>query len=64
MLHPFREGNGRTIRMYIYVYALVRGIEWQYETMDRKRYIEAMIQSVVDLKMLRQVFLETIQYKC
>lgn len=29
MLHPFREGNGRTIRVYIYLYALARGIEWK-----------------------------------
>ncbi|MFK5710587.1 Fic family protein [Lysinibacillus boronitolerans] len=22
LLHPFREGNGRTIRLFIYLYAL------------------------------------------
>lgn len=53
MLHPFREGNGRTIRIFIYRYALSRGIEWDYE----------MVQSVVNTELLRrQVFLETIHY--
>jgi len=62
MLHPFREGNGRTTRIYIYAYALSRGIEWAYETMNRENYMQAIIQSVVDLEALRKVFLETIQF--
>lgn len=61
-LHPFREGNGCTIRIYIHAYALSRGIEWAYETMNRENYMQAMIQSVIDLKILRKVFLETIQF--
>ncbi|WP_143560365.1 Fic family protein [Sporosarcina sp. P17b] len=40
MLHPLREGNGRTIRIFLH----------------------AMIQSVTDLKSIRELFLETIQY--
>ncbi|MBD7908493.1 Fic family protein [Sporosarcina gallistercoris] len=38
MLHPFREGNGRTIRIYMYVFALLRDIEWNYETLDHDIY--------------------------
>lgn len=62
MLHPFREGNGRTTRIYIYAYAFARGIEWAYETINREKYMQAMIQSVFDLGALREVLLETIQF--
>jgi|SRR5699024_6091548 len=61
MLHPFREGNGRTIRIFINKYALSRGVNWAYETMERERYMQAMKQSVFDLTTLYQLFLETIQ---
>ncbi|PIC63437.1 hypothetical protein CSV79_11625 [Sporosarcina sp. P13] len=62
MLHPFREGNGRTIRIFLHAYAISRGIEWSYETLESEKYLHAMIQSVTDLESLREVFLETIQY--
>lgn len=62
MLHPFREGNGRTIRIFIYLYALEKEVTWKYEEMERESYIEAMIEAVTDTKLLQDVFLETIQY--
>lgn len=62
MLHPFREGNGRTIRIFLHAYAMKRGIEWAYETIESEKYIQAMIQSVIDLDALRNLFIETIQY--
>ncbi|GAB4074616.1 hypothetical protein GCM10028778_21190 [Barrientosiimonas marina] len=62
MLHPFREGNGRTIRTFIYLYALEKGIIWQYEKMDKERYITAMIKAVTDTSILHEVFLETIDF--
>ena len=61
-LHPFREGNGRTIRIFLHAYAINRGIEWAYETLESETYIQVMIQSVTDLEALRELFLETIQY--
>ena len=62
MLHPFREGNGRTIRIFLHAYAMKRGIEWSYEAIESEKYIQAMIQSVIDLGALRKIFLETIEY--
>lgn len=62
MLHPFREGNGRTIRIFLHAYAFDREIEWAYETLDSEKYLQAMIQSVIDLGELKEVFLKTIQY--
>lgn len=62
MLHPFREGNGRTVRMYLYAYAFSRNVEWAYETINREKYMQAVIQSVTDLEGLRQLFKETIRF--
>lgn len=62
MLHPFREGNGRTIRIFIHLYASDKGVTWRYEEMERKKYISAMIKAVTDTKMLQDVFLETIEF--
>ena len=44
MLHPFREGNGRIIRIFIRAFALSKGVQWEYENIDRDVYIQAMIQ--------------------
>lgn len=62
MLHPFREGNGRTIRMFLYAYALSQNVEWAYETMNREKYMQAMIQSVTKLDHLRHLFKNTIHF--
>ncbi|MCJ7842298.1 Fic family protein [Lederbergia sp. NSJ-179] len=63
MLHPFREGNGRTIRIFIHHFAFSRGIKWEYEKMDREMYLRAMIHSVTNLEPLRQIFIDTISYR-
>ncbi|AJD90395.1 hypothetical protein JMA_10780 [Jeotgalibacillus malaysiensis] len=62
MLHPFREGNGRTIRSFLHEYARSRGIEWQYDQLDRTEYINAMIRAVTDLSDLELLFRQTISY--
>ena len=62
MLHPFREGNGITIRIFIYLFGLRRVITWQYERMNRENYIQAMIKAVTDTNILQKLFLETIKY--
>lgn len=60
IIHPFREGNGRTIRLFIHALALSRGFEWQYSDMDKEQYMNAMIQSVFNTKSLEQLFRETV----
>lgn len=62
MLHPFREGNGRTIRIFLRAFAMKQGIEWSYEKIENEEYLKAMVQSVIDVEPLRKLFLETIQY--
>ncbi|TFE00501.1 Fic/DOC family protein [Jeotgalibacillus salarius] len=62
MLHPFREGNGRTIRSFLHEFARSRGIEWQYDQLDRTDYINAMIRAVTDPTDLKKLFRQTISF--
>ena len=60
MLHPFREGNGRTIRVFIHHWARSRGYYWAFEHLQQDTYLRAMIQSVVTSDELEQLFLNTL----
>ncbi|MDA8226857.1 MAG: Fic family protein [Desulfitobacterium hafniense] len=51
MIHPFREGNGRTLRHFIETLALQNGYELNFES-NKDRYLEAMIQSPSDMSKL------------
>ena len=46
MLHPFREGNGRTNRIFLQAFAKSKGFLWTYDKMDRDDYMQAMIRAV------------------
>jgi len=60
LLHPFREGNGRTIRIFLSAFAKSKGFEWQYEKLDRESYMNAMIQSVLNHKQLTLLIQKTL----
>ncbi len=59
VLHPFREGNGRTIREFIRQLAYKNGYILNYQNIDPKEMLQACIKSVVDTSDL-----EKILYKC
>lgn len=61
MIHPFREGNGRTIRIFIYLLAKTKGFLWDYSKMNREEYLNAMIQSVYDVKPLEKLILANLK---
>ena len=47
--HPFREGNGRTTRIWLDLIlkrALKRYVDWS--KINKKDYLEAMAESVID----------------
>lgn len=46
MIHPFREGNGRTIREYIRCLALVNGYVINWNSLDKDQLLNAIIMSV------------------
>ncbi|TQR21711.1 Fic/DOC family protein [Psychrobacillus vulpis] len=60
MLHPFREGNGRTTRIFLQTYAKSKGFLWKYDTMNRSEYMQAMIRSVMSDDLLEKLFLDTL----
>lgn len=47
-LHPFREGNGRTQRIYIEALAKINGIDLNFENVTKKDMIIASHESIND----------------
>ncbi|WP_203248813.1 Fic/DOC family protein [Sporosarcina beigongshangi] len=60
MLHPFREGNGRTIRIFLQSLAKQKGFLWTYDKMDRDQYMQAVIRAVTCEDLLEQLLLSTL----
>ncbi len=60
MIHPFREGNGRTIRLIIREMAKQKGFEWRTDLLNRENYLDAMRKSSWDEKLLIVIFENTL----
>ena len=54
IIHPFREGNGRTIREFIREYALTFGYDIDWSKKEKTELMDAMIESVFDNKRLQE----------
>lgn len=64
MIHPFREGNGRTQRIFIEKVADKLGYSLQLEKIDSKKLLEVTIESVNGTgRPLKKVFEEVIVTK-
>ena len=55
IIHPFREGNGRTIREFIRLIAKHRGYNLNWGNVDKELLLKASIESVDDYKTLVKV---------
>ena len=55
VLHPFREGNGRTIREFIRELAYINGYLLDMQSITSKDMLDACIRSVIDTTALEQV---------
>lgn len=55
VLHPFREGNGRTIREFIREFAFKNGYVLDLQNIEPKEMLNACIKSVVDTKDLEKI---------
>lgn len=55
IIHPFREGNGRSIREFIRLMAKRMGYDINWGNIDREELLSASIQSVYDHKILVDV---------
>lgn len=60
MIHPFREGNGRTIRLVFREIAKSMGYSWHFEIIEKTEYLEAMISSQTDTSELEKLFLKSL----
>lgn len=60
MVHSFREGNGRTIRIITGEIAKSKGYIWHFDTLDSVEYLKAMVVSQVDTSYLKDLFLKSL----
>ena len=49
IIHPFREGNGRTIREFIKILALKNGYQIKWNSINQKTLFKASVESVLNL---------------
>lgn len=63
VLHPFREGNGRTIREFIRQLALKNGYEFNVKNVKPKEILDASIKSVYDTSLLEKIIRECLEKK-
>ena len=61
VLHPFREGNGRTIREFIRELAYVNGYSLDIKNVNPKEMLASCIESVVNTEHLENVILKCLE---
>lgn len=60
IIHPFREGNGRSIRELIRCMALHYGFTLDWSRVDRDTMLDAAVRSVVDGRAFCDVLVESV----
>ena len=63
VLHPFREGNGRTIREFIRELALKNGYELNLKNESPDEFLEASIISIIDTEKLKEKIFNCLEKK-
>ena len=63
IIHPFREGNGRTIREFIKEYAEKLGLRVEWNKISKEDLLNAMIDSVSDTYNLKNSLMKIITLK-
>ncbi len=61
IIHPFREGNGRSIREFIRLMAKRMGYDLNWGNVDKEELLEASIMSVDNYKVLIRVLEECVE---
>lgn len=64
IIHPFREGNGRSIREFIRLMAKRMGYDVNWGNVDKEELLSASIQSVYDYKVLVNVLKKATNSNC
>ena len=60
IIHPFREGNGRSIREFIRLMAAHFGYDLNWGNASRDEILEASIRSVDDYKVLIELLRKSV----
>lgn len=63
VLHPFREGNGRTIREFIRQLAFINGYVLDMQNIEPKDMLQACIRSVIDTSDLEDILQKCLREK-
>lgn len=63
VLHPFREGNGRTIREFIRELAYKNNYLLDLQQTEAEEMLEASMKSVIDTKELEEIILKCLRVK-
>ncbi len=63
VLHPFREGNGRTIREFIRELAYKNNYLLDLQQTEAEEMLEASMKSVIDTKELEEIILKCLRRK-
>ena len=61
VLHPFREGNGRTTREFLRQLALKNGYILNFQNVDSKKLLDASIKSIVNTTDLEKYLYECLE---
>jgi len=61
MLHPFREGNGRVLRLFFEHLALSNRYIINWKSLDRDNWIKANIAGVTDYEPMEKIFKKIIR---
>ena len=63
VLHPYREGNGRTIREFLRELALKNGYVLNIKKVAPKEFLNASIKSIVDTSELTNLIYSCLEKK-
>ena len=63
VIHPFREGNGRSIREFIRLMAKRMGYDLNWGNVDKEELLEASILSVDNYKVLISILETCVEYE-
>jgi len=63
VIHPFRDGNGRSTREYIRYLAMSNGYTLDWRVVDKKEILEASKLSIVNTEKLEKLLYQTLNEK-
>lgn len=63
VIHPFREGNGRVLRILSNTISLKSNFYINYSKISKEEYLNAMIKSITDTSLLKSLITRSLEHK-